>query len=375
MKRRNFLTAAAATLGAGWLSRAQGAATPSPAPEPNALSQGGLVYDFGADRAQDFPGGSVREQTAANFPASPTISAALLDLRPGGVRGFHWHKGAAEYGAVLSGTLLLVVVDDQNRQEIGLVEAGDVYYVPRAFGHALAAVGDTPCQVLAVYDDGVSVETNALNLSDWVAGERPSVLATILGQPGDELRRAAAGVPLIAAGPPLAREALGPRGLILPPPESFRFRMTKMAPQTYPGGSFVQASVDQFPNSRTMIGAFTLLTPGGVREPHWHPNADEWDFVLRGRARITLFDGGRKSGEVEVGPNQVGFLPRGQAHAVETIGDEDFYLFSIFNANEFQAIGLTPALLTLPDPLLATNLGLPAATAAKLPTQPRFIYR
>jgi len=28
-----------------------------------------------------------------------------------------------------------------------------------------------------------------------------------------------------------------------------------------------------------------------MREVHWHPNADEWQFYIAGRARMTVFNG------------------------------------------------------------------------------------
>jgi oxalate decarboxylase len=32
-----------------------------------------------------------------------------------------------------------------------------------------------------------------------------------------------------------------------------------------------------------------LLKPGPLREMDWHPNDDEWQFDLSGRARLTIF--------------------------------------------------------------------------------------
>ena len=31
-----------------------------------------------------------------------------------------------------------------------------------------------------------------------------------------------------------------------------------------------------------MTGVVLDLEPGGLRELHWHPNADEWQYVIRG---------------------------------------------------------------------------------------------
>jgi len=31
------------------------------------------------------------------------------------------------------------------------------------------------------------------------------------------------------------------------------------------------------------------IKPGGLRELHWHPNADEWQYYISGRARMGVF--------------------------------------------------------------------------------------
>ena len=127
--------------------------------------------------------------------------------------------------------------------------------------------------------------------------------------------------------------------------------------------------------SLTLVGAITILEPDGIREPHWHPNSDEWDLVLEGNALVTIFDGPGRSATVELGPNDIGFLPRNQAHAVEATGGKTFKLLSVFNAKTFQAIGISELLAGTPDTLIAQNLGLSQDEIATLPKDERFIVK
>ncbi|KAI0835081.1 hypothetical protein F5Y06DRAFT_300021 [Hypoxylon sp. FL0890] len=39
-----------------------------------------------------------------------------------------------------------------------------------------------------------------------------------------------------------------------------------------------------FSLSKTVSAAHVTTKPGGIREMHWHPNADEWSFFIRGQA-------------------------------------------------------------------------------------------
>ncbi len=52
---------------------------------------------------QKFPGGTFKYSNTRNFPGSTKISAALISLDVGGIRGLHWHN-EAEWAYVLSGT-------------------------------------------------------------------------------------------------------------------------------------------------------------------------------------------------------------------------------------------------------------------------------
>jgi oxalate decarboxylase len=38
-----------------------------------------------------------------------------------------------------------------------------------------------------------------------------------------------------------------------------------------------------------MTGALLIIQPRALRELHWHPNAAERQFYLKGRGRMTVF--------------------------------------------------------------------------------------
>lgn len=105
------------------------------------------------------------------------------------------------------------------------------------------------------------------------------------------------------------------------------------------------------------------------------PKRGRVDLVLQGRALITIFDGPGQVQAIEVGPGDIGFLPRNQAHAVAALDGKPFLLLSVFNASEFLSIGISEALASLPEPLLARNLPLPPDSIARLPKGQRFIVR
>jgi len=72
----------------------------------------------------------------------------------------------------------------------------------------------------------------------------------------------------------------------------FTHKMLAQKPIETPGGQVRITDTTQFPLSTTVSAAHVVIKPGGIREMHWHPNADEWSFFIRGRARVTVFGSG-----------------------------------------------------------------------------------
>jgi oxalate decarboxylase len=67
-----------------------------------------------------------------------------------------------------------------------------------------------------------------------------------------------------------------------------RYRLLAQRPDTFAGGTLGIVSKREFPISTTMTGALMRIRPGALRELHWHPNADEWQYYAKGRARMTV---------------------------------------------------------------------------------------
>lgn len=68
------------------------------------------------------------------------------------------------------------------------------------------------------------------------------------------------------------------------------FDLDGAKPQFYsPTGSRTIMNVDNFPILAGMGAVLLRLERGGVREPHWHPNAAELSYCISGNAKMTIF--------------------------------------------------------------------------------------
>ncbi|GHO60468.1 hypothetical protein KSB_89430 [Ktedonobacter robiniae] len=74
-----------------------------------------------------------------------------------------------------------------------------------------------------------------------------------------------------------------------PAPQSFTYRMLAQPPIQAPKGTVRIVDSSSFHVSKTIAGVLQDIEPGGIREMHWHPNADEWQYYIEGSGRMTVF--------------------------------------------------------------------------------------
>lgn len=120
----------------------------------------------------------------------------------------------------------------------------------------------------------------------------------------------------------------------------FTHKMLDQEPKRTSGGQVRITDSKNFPISKTVAAAHAIIEPGAIREMHWHPNADEWNFIIKGRARITIFASEGTARTFDYVAGDVGIVPRNMGHFVENIGDEDVEMLEVFKADEFRDFSL-----------------------------------
>jgi oxalate decarboxylase len=148
-----------------------------------------------------------------------------------------------------------------------------------------------------------------------------------------------------------------------------RYRLLAQRPDTFAGGTLGIVSEREFPISTTMTGALMRIRPGALRELHWHPNAEEWQYYVKGRARMTVFGSHGRARTEEFGPGDVGYVPQGYGHYIECVGTEEVEAVLALNNGTYESISLTAWIASNPPELLATNFRVPEAVFAAFPKQ------
>jgi oxalate decarboxylase len=329
-------------------------------------------YALGAQAAKSFDGGWAKEATVAEFPVSQKLAGVLMQLAPGGLRELHWHANAAEWAYVIKGRCRVTTIDPQNHSEIADFGAGDVWYFPRGHGHSIQGIGPEDCLFLLVFDNGYFSEFGTFSISDWLGHTSPEVLGKNFGLPAQTFANFPKREVYIVKGPvPPPLPADPPAGSLYAGALTHRYRLLAQRPETFTHGTLRVVSEREFPISATMTGALMTIKPGGMRELHWHPNADEWQYYIAGRARMTVFGSHGRARTEEFAPGDVGYAPQGYGHYIENIGSDDVELVLAFNNGTYESISLTAWMAANPALLLATNFEVPESVFASFPKQER----
>ncbi|HUI55060.1 MAG TPA: cupin domain-containing protein [Bryobacteraceae bacterium] len=319
------------------------------------------------------PGGSAKEATVAEFPISQSIAGVSMRLQPGAMRELHWHSLAAEWAYMLEGRCRVTVISPEGQAEAADFGPGDTWYFPRGHGHALQGLGPGECHFLLGFDNGHFSEFGTFSVTDWMAHTPPEILSRNLGVPASALANLPRKEVYIGTGRvPPSGETLRD-GQIQPAQMSHKYRLDDQPVIVFPGGEERIVSSREFPIQTTLTAARMDLKPGALRELHWHPHADEWQYYVRGRARVSIFGSHGRVRTEEFGSGQVAFIPQGYGHYVEQLGDDPTRLLILFNSPVYQEISLAAWLGANPPALLEDNFGLSRNVIEQLPKKSRGI--
>ena len=127
--------------------------------------------------------------------------------------------------------------------------------------------------------------------------------------------------------PPDDKQKSEPTGAAAGKTESvYKFCLGAAPARRYGDSSIREHKLHDFPMSASMSAGLIRLAAGDFREPHWHPNSDEWLFVMAGQIRMTIVDGKGEASRFDCGPEDVAFTPQGFGHYVENIGEGEAYV-------------------------------------------------
>jgi oxalate decarboxylase len=317
-----------------------------------------LRFSFSDSHMRLESGGWTRQVTVRELAVSKTIAGVNMRLNAGGVRELHWHK-AAEWAYMLYGTARITGVDAEGRNFIDDVGVGDLWYFPAGIPHSIQGLGPDGCEFLLVFDDAEFDEDNTFLITDWfkhtpneVLAKNFSAPASLFGHTPDPSEKYIFPAPL--PGPLSADKIPGATAV----PQRFSHRLLAQEPIKTRSGTARIVDSSNFPVSKTIAAALVEVNPGGMRELHWHPNVDEWQYYIEGQGRMGVFAASGQARTFDFRAGDVGYVPFAMGHYVENTGTTPLRFLEMFKSSYFADVSLSTWMALTPPELVQAHLNL-----------------
>src|SRR6201987_596808 len=142
------------------------------------------------------------------------------------------------------------------------------------------------------------------------------------------------------------------------------------------GGWTHEVNEPVLPSSKDIAGVNMRLTAGSYRELHWH-TADEWAYVLYGKARVTVMSPDGKMFIGDVGEGDLWLFPASHPHSIQGLDPDGTEFLLVFNQGNFSEDGtmlLSEWMAHTPPEVLMKNFGLDANIFDNTPGAPLYIF-
>lgn len=312
--------------------------------------------------------GSRTDGTARELPVLKGVSLSLLKLKPKSMREPHWHPNANELSYCLKGKALMTLFGPGAEHDTFTIAPGEIVFVPMGTLHYIESIGSDDLEMLISFDHETPED---LEMSSGVSIMPAHVLGATFSLPSSFFpalqknnERVFITSRTVSTKPELPFIA-----------NRYKLDIEAIKPQIQTKGGWVKISNGFLLPTMEHLAVYSLLLEvKGVREPHWHPNAAELNYLISGAARITLLspDGNVDTFDMKAG--DMSFMPRGYLHHIENIGSEVARFAVFFNHAYPSDIGFSGSLGAYSNAVLADVFGVKPESLNGLPKYQQDIF-
>lgn len=295
---------------------------------------------------KSFAAGNLTCVTGDEVPGFANISFASLTLNKRGSLEPIWHPNADKVGYCTQGEGM-VSIRSPGGVEMFTITDGEVFFIPQGYIHHVENAGSTPLVVNFALNN---TKPEVMRLSNAVCSLSDPVFTATFGLKGDFLNG-------LKKNPSqdLIKTLSSKNGAPDYIASRYKFDIRESSKPVLTKGGFLQLATKT--NLPVLEGLGILgfgLTPGGVVEPHWHTNAGELVFIVKGQTLITVLSPDGNVETLQVNAGQGAFAPASYFHNIENVGKEDVEVIAFFSNAEPDYIGLGEVVGSYSNELLSS---------------------
>ncbi len=316
---------------------------------------------------KSYESGNITTVTTDEAPGLVNMSFSALKLQKNGSTEPSWHPNANKIGYCVQGDAL-VSIRTPSGVELFTISKGDVFFIPMGYIHHIFNTGDKETNIIfamnntkpevmclskAMYSLSDEVFKNTFNIS-------PDFLKGLKNAKKNDL------IKFVSADKTLPHFISS----------RYKFNLTDSSKLILTKGGYVQAATKT--NLPVLDGLGILgfgLNPNGAVEPHWHTNAGELVFILKGKTEITVLAPDGKVDVMEVGAGDAAFAAASHFHNIQNVGQGDVEVMAFFSNADPDYVGIGEVIGAYSNDVLASVFNVTPAyfDALVKPTVPLVI--
>jgi len=281
---------------------------------------------------KDNEAGSITYVTSKEVPGFVNISFANLTLKLKGSLEPIWHPNANKIGYCIQGKVL-VSIRSPGEAEVFTVQKGEIFFIPQGYVHHIENIGE-----------GASIINFALNHSNpevmYLSKAVGSISDSVFTATFNTKSKFVEGLIKSKNNDPFKILSQIKKELKVIP-SRYKFNIEASSKPVLTKGGYLQLGTKA--NLPILQGLGILgfgLNPKGIVEPHWHTNAGELVYIVKGKTRITVLSPEGNVDVLEVNAGEGAFAAASHFHNIENIGTDDVEVIAFFSHAEPDYIGI-----------------------------------
>jgi oxalate decarboxylase len=270
--------------------------------------------------------------TSKHMPGLVNISFTQLKLKKKELLKPIWHPNAHKLGYCTSGKCL-VTLRQPGKTAVFTVEKGEMFFIPQGFAHQVQNCGEEECLVAfalshtlpEVMSFAKAVDSISDSVFNATLGTSQGFVDGLKKSKSEEMTVNLSQVKNVAAGSD----------------SPYKFNIEKSDKVVATKGGYLQLGIKKTLPVLQGLGILGFgLNPGGVVEPHWHTNAGELVYIVKGKTKITILSPEGKVEVLDVNGGEGAFAPASHFHNIENIGSDEVEVIAFFSDAEPDYVGI-----------------------------------
>lgn len=273
--------------------------------------------------------GSLTSVTSKEVPGFVKISFQNLKLNKNSSFDPIWHPNANKIGYVVKGSVMISMRTPKSN-EIFQASQGEMFFIPRGYVHYIANMNDSGSEIIFALDgtqpELMQLTKASFSLSNEVFQQtlhtKPEFFEGLKKAKKDDFFKTVSKLPSSCSS------------------SRYKFNIAKSKKTITTKGGYLQVGTK--PNLETLDGLAILgfgLTPNGAVEPHWHTNAGELVYIVKGHTQITVLSPDGSVEVMDVKGGEGAFAPASHFHNILNVGKDDVEVIAFFNSEDPDYIG------------------------------------